>query len=177
MDVQITYPSGFGLCIVCKQPASKMLLMEMPRPWKTRKTRTERFPNTIVSHRRLEIAAIPTFCTGADSAAPNNLLQAAFSYRYALKTLAYKCQRSISYDRFWSPLSPSPLGTTVAAFLRRSALKERLTLSCEVVNCPWSSLRTYRLSPLCGSMSSRLLDMGESPQDLQHTSLQSGRNT
>ena len=69
-----------------------------------------------------------------------------------------RSKRSCTYffpAGFWSPRSPWPLGATVFAFVRRSALKERLTLSCDVVNCPSASRRTYRLSPLFGSISSR----------------------
>jgi hypothetical protein len=58
------------------------------------------------------------------------------------------------FVRFWSPRSPSPFLTTVVAFVRRSAVKERPTSSLSL-NWPPLLRRTYRLSPLFGSISSR----------------------
>jgi hypothetical protein len=65
------------------------------------------------------------------------------------------CSFAIGYFlRFWSPRSPSPFLTTVVALVRWSAAKERPTSSLSL-NWPPLARRTYRLSPLCGSISSR----------------------
>jgi hypothetical protein len=66
--------------------------------------------------------------------------------------------------RFWSPRSPSPFLATMVAFVRRSAANERPTSSLSL-NWPPLLRRTYRLSPLCGSISSRgiILSYGKTP--------------
>src|ERR1051326_5258101 len=62
-----------------------------------------------------------------------------------------------------SPLSPCPGFAGVVAFFRSSWERERFKSSDSLMR-PFSSRRMYRLSPGCGSMSSRFFDAMVPPQ-------------